>query len=442
MSRYNQEQKNYLKQLIQIKPFESYPNSIKQELKIISLKPGDLSTPFGSYIYRLQPFAGDIDALQNIHYGDEQTTIRTFIRTLKRILRDLDSNHIYSEFKAGLDYNYVFVIGKLENGIFLPEANLLDILKLKYQQGLFNDEEYSTMCRALSVIKDTQDTNTHSMVYDYIFDLIRNKRILRWSKQELLNSYKIVDGERYTLAEALNDETIVKIDLISLVNNKFVEVTNIIFLAYPEVTPTGEIEYIPINVSEEQLHKSGLSADIEKLYYSNAFYSPFKSCKRIYAEMRHLKNFEYLTKLAPIIRGEISLLYQLKSQIDTFLIVIRRTKGQRNINLINDQLQEIKGRLNYVLGVSQEQIKDFSKDIDEICAINSVADKYEKIDKLNKELKLIIEYLTIKAMDKCEFNPIPSLFLPYPRKYDPNLVRKPEDNPTAVFKEFVKLLKG
>src|SRR5690606_17263558 len=157
--------------------------------------------------------------------------VRTFIRTLKGVIRNLDKDHVYSEFKAGFDYNYVFRIGVLHNGTFLIEDGLAELLNLKYQQNLFTENEYLTMMKAIALVKSTTDKSVHSMAYDYMFDLIRNRRILRWSKEEILRSYKIISGgKRYTLADALKDETMVKIDLISLVNHRFVEVTNIIFL--------------------------------------------------------------------------------------------------------------------------------------------------------------------------------------------------------------------
>jgi hypothetical protein len=438
---FNRDQKNYLKQLIEIKPLESYPDSIKRELKIISLKPDESATLFGSALYRMQMYGSDIDALQHINYIDEKTTISTFIKTLKNLILCLDVNHVYSEFKAGFNYSYIIDIGKLENGIFTPASDLLNVLQEKTKIGLFNKNEYKTMFNALKMVHENQDTNIHSMAYDYIFDLIRDKRILRWSKKELLEGYKIIsNGEYYPLHLALSDETIVKIDVISLVNGKFVEVTNIVFLGYADIDQNGETIYIPVNVSEENLHSKGLSPDIEKLYYSNKFYSPFKACKRAYAEMRRIRNFDYLPQIAPIIRYEISLLYQLKGQIETFLIILEKTISHYYVKLINNQLQEIKGRLVYVLDISQEGIIKLSKEIDDICHTIDINLKYDLIDKLNKNLKSIIEYLTIDNMNEHQFNPIPDLFLPNPRKYDPNLVRSPSDHPTQTYKEFVNLL--
>jgi hypothetical protein len=438
---YEQEKKYHIKrQLLETKPIESYPDYIKNELKIISMIPGELSTPFGSYIYRMQPFAGDIDTLQHIHYVNEETTIFLFIKQLQKVVRSLNKNHVYSEVKAGINYNFIFPIGTLQNGNFLIDEQLVDTLGKKYHYGLFTDKEYNTMITALGLVKSTDDKKIHSMAYDYVFDLIRNKKVLRWSKDDILKGFIMISGEKYTLIEAISDETMTKIDVISYINNRFVEVTNIMFLAYPETDENGDIKYIPINVSEEALHARGLSHDIEKLYYSNKFYSPFKACKRIYAEMRRLKYYQFLEQLSPIIRHEISLLYQIKSEIDACVIVLEKTTDSYYFNLINHQLQEIKGRLNYVLDITQEQIKDFSKDIDTICMYGIREVKHKKLDELSNSLKSIIEFLTIASMNKHNFNPFPSVFLPIEMSYDANIVRAPTDNPTKIYKEFVKLL--
>jgi hypothetical protein len=438
----NQERRTYQKQLLEIKPIESFPNYIKDELKIVSMIPDESATPFGSYIYRLQPYASDLDALQHIKYISEDNTIHTFIKALRRVLKSLDKNHVYSEFKAGYDYNYIFPIGKLSNGIFTIDEKLRETLTQKYNQDFFNIKEYYTMMVALAYVDDHPDDKViQSMAYDYIFDLIRDKKILRWTKQELLDGYKIISlNQKYMLFDALSDETIVKIDVISLVNYKFVEVTNILFLAYSETDKDGNIEYFPVNVSEQNLHKSGLGPDIEKLYYSNKFYSPFKACKRIYAEMRRIKNYNYLMRIAPIIRHEISALYQIKAELDTFRIILKKVPSKYYIDHINNQLQTIKGRLTYAIEISKIKIIDFSHEIDTICLVSDKEEKSLMIKKLEDSLKSIINFLTISSMNRQGLNPIPTIFLPDKMMYDVNMIRKPEDDPTSIYEQFVKLL--
>jgi len=154
------------------------------------MKKSEDATTFGSFIYRMQQFGADIDGIQRINYQDENTTIRTFIRTLKSVLRNLDKTHIYSEIKAGLDYNYLFPVGKLHNGIFSIDDNLINVLNKRYKNNRFDSQEYHTMMKAIDIVKNSNDKSIHSMAYDYIFDVIRNRTILRWSKEEILKSQK------------------------------------------------------------------------------------------------------------------------------------------------------------------------------------------------------------------------------------------------------------
>lgn len=457
-----------LQKLLLVKPKESYSYAVQDEVNLLTFDKHHPSENFGSFVFRMQPFAGDVDLTEEVRYPTERATISTFIRKLKSILRDLDKDHIFSEFKGGFDHNYLFPVGALNNGIYTPNEDIEENLSLRYEHGLFTDEEYDTMMKALEYVSKTKDTTIHEMAYDYVYDTIRNRFLLRWNKDELLDGYKILsDGSKYLLAKALRDETIVKIDLISLVNHKYVEVTNIVSLQYD---PNEELEEIDIehlfdypkaiNISERMIRPKvqrvsinidrnkiapqplGLQQDIEKLYYSNKFYSPFKACKRVYSVMRQLKNYAGLIKqLAPIIRGEISLLYQIKSELEAINIALKISPTKYHMEHANSQLQDIKGRLNYVLDITNDRIKNFSEEIDHITDDNVISEKIELIDHLSKDIKKIIQFLTIEKMNQNNFNPFNPKFLPPYKSYDRSKVRKPTDDPTQVFKDFVNSLK-
>lgn len=423
--------------LLYVKPYVSYPENIKKEIHLISFYPKGLATPFGSFIYRFQKYAGDIDLLENVSYNTELSTIQTFIRVLKKIIRSLDKYHLFSEFKAGLDHNYEIDIGTLDNGIYNINKNFIDVLIEKYNQGLFHNYEITSIHKSLELLGKGYD----SMIYDYIYNLIREKRILRWNSKEIMNSYKIISNkQKYSLAQALRDNSIVKIDLIVLINGKFIEVTNIVSLTYPVLDSNGNTFYEPINIAEEfTLGLNGLQTDIEKLYYSNKFYSPFKACKRVYSVIRQIKDYSYLNIIRKIIRGDISLLYQLKSEIDSLIIILERIK-KPPIKEINNCLQDIKGRLNYVLYISQKEIIFFSEEIDSITNNKNKNEKLELIKDLNKKIKYIIELITVKKMNDVNFNPFPLLFLPNKYKYDRSIIRKPSEYPTKEYSKFLKLV--
>lgn len=443
------------KRLLNVKPAESYPRVYNDEVKRFTFDKKHPAEKFGSFVFRAQRYAGDLDLTEIVRYHTEKGTITNFIKKLKLILLDLDKDHIFSEFKAGFDYDYMFSVGELRNGIYTPDKDFATKLNKIYLSNLLTDEEYDSMVNALEIVKKSHDTTIHEMAYDYIYDTMRNRYTLRWTKIELLRGFKILgNNSKYLLTDALKDDGIVKIDIISIINNKYVEVTNIISLEYDPYEDFNEIlikdihkpiKYPKaINIDSSIIHGTplGLQQEVEKLYYSNKFYSPFKACKRIYSLMRQYKKYDGLVnQLSPIIRHEISLLYQIKSELEAILLALQLSPTAYHLEHANLQLQDIKGRLNYVLYITNDQIKDFSVIIDFITDNNVIREKIELIDNLGKDIKLIIQFLTIDKMNQNKFNPFPSSFLPPIIKYNRSKVREAYDNPNAVFKNFVNSLK-
>jgi len=412
-------------------------------MKIISFFPKDLPISYGSYLYRYQRWSSDIDLLQYVDYKDEETTINTFNEILKKIVRSLDKNHIYSEFKAGIDPNYLIEVGELINSNFQVNKDLNEILYTKWKNKLFTDLEYWSMIAALKYVATEPDNKEIQCDgFDFVYSLVRNKRILRWSAEEILKGYKIIsDNRKYSLYEAIQDDTICKIDLIVYINNRFMEITNLILLTYTETDEYGHEKHIPINISEAAIHNAqALKLDIEKLYYSDKFYSPMKACKRMYGFMRATKgHYEYLVhNLAPVLTSNASALYQMKSEIEAILIVLDKKYNKINLDRSKYHLQDIKSRLNYILEMKDITVIDLSHKIDKITALNNKQQIIEQLEELLKFIKFIVNSLTISKMNEFRINPPPPEFIAYPVSYNNAIVRTVEDKPTDEYKQFVK----
>jgi hypothetical protein len=446
-----------LDQYLAKKPIESYPDYVKKEMKFISFYPKDMPISYGSYLYRFQRYASDIDLLQYVDYVDEDTTIKTFIKILKKIINSLDKDHIYSEFKAGLDSNYIIDIGIMREGIYTPAHNLMGVLYEKTKEGLFTRDEYDKMRYMVEIIStniadvgDIDDTTqVNSDVYDYIYNLIRNKRILRWSAEEIMKGYKIISKDKkYTLYDAIQDETIVKIDLIVYLNNKFIEITNLILLTYVDTDEMGNEEHIAINISEEAIHNpTSLRVDIEKLYYSNKFYSPLKACKRMYGYMRAVKGkhnvYDWLPNhLIPVLEGDVSSFYQLKGEIDAILVVLQKKFTKQNLERAKHQLQDIKTRFNYIKILPDETVIRLAYEIDQLHKIKNHEKFIEELETLLTKIKTLVNSAAIYEMNKYGINPPPDVFLPNKgeRDYDSTIIRKSLDDPPLIFKTLIKEL--
>src|SRR5580692_164544 len=122
-----------LEKLLLVKPHESYPYFVQDEVQRLTFDKHHPPSLFGSLVFRMQKYAGDADITEDVLYSQERTTISVFIRKLKAILRDLDKDHLFSEFKGGIDHNYVFPVGKLQNGIFRVDPDLEEHLTQRYE---------------------------------------------------------------------------------------------------------------------------------------------------------------------------------------------------------------------------------------------------------------------------------------------------------------------
>lgn len=379
----------------------------------------------------MQKYAGDIDVMQKIVGSSVEEVIYQFTKSIKDIVSHLDKSHIFSEFKAGIDKSYDIDIGYLQNGLYHPNPLLIDTLRVKHNAGLFTSKEYQSIITSLSFIKTVQ---LNSIIYDFIHELIRNKKTLRWTKEEILQGYKMISTGKYFLEEALKDKTVIKIDLIAYIDKKFIEITNVVLLGYKN----GK-KLTPINAPDTKFDfPEVLKKDIEKLYYSDKFYSPLKACKRIFSLIRITKDYQDLIKVTKLIRGEISLLYQIKADLETLITVLEKS----NIDLISQVhyvLQNIKNRLNYVLEYPQENIVQLSNDINQLSKITNVENLIDGIKTLKNIIKEDIEVLTISRMDEMLFNPFPEEYLPNISTYSRHIVRKPDSLPTVQYDKWVEL---
>lgn len=418
---------------IELRPSSSIPQSVINELYLISFIPEEQISPFGSYVYRVQKYPGDIDGRQVFEECcTVEDVVKKFMKELKRVVKDVISkkHHYYSEIKAGFDPAYNIPFGTVTNGIWSMDDQFTDNIYDLYDIGKLNDEEY----RIISELLESEESNT-VYTYDIIYNLIRERKIFRWTAEEILKGYLIRNGEKFKLSTALAQKSAVKIDEICILDGKFVEVTNFVMLAYRD----EDDELVPINLDynlndREDMHKHmllGLKDEIEKLYYSDLFYSPFKMIKRMYALCRH--NYSYfrekdefskmvLEKIIPFISGNISLLYQMRSEIESIILVTEKIGGNPKKSISNS-LGSIKQKLANVLEITDEELEYLNKLIDKAAKSNIVEDRNTYLHKISKIFKNIISSESIRYLDSVGLNPPLPGCLPEHHKYNRSIVR-------------------
>ncbi len=415
---------------------KSYPVPVLDNLKLVSLNENAMAMPFGSYTYRFQAYPGDIDGMEEIgECCSEADAAKKYAKAIQTVVMEikLKKMNYYSEIKAGIDPIYNITVGALRNGIFTPNPKLWEKTQSLYDKNLFPVEEYSIIMSIL-----TKDKQLDGDDYDVVEYIYRKYRILRWTADEILKGYKILeDGSKLKLVDAITMDTMTKIDQISLIDGRFVEITN-----------NWHLNWIDENDEWHVFNKkhgvpNDLTKEVDKLYFSNMFYSPFKCLKRMYSYSRYKyidtgdKKWKYYIKtISPFLMSRISSAYQIKSELDTIVLILTLNRNA-SPGAISNQINYTKQRISSILEFSDEQVQEMNKNLD-IVYIYSTAKSHvdiqlKQLDKVIKMLKGLINYHTIGFLERMGLNPPPRDLLPNPRGYA-DVVRKPTDDPVNPMK--------
>lgn len=417
-------------EIVATKPLKSYSKEQIQNIKLLSTNKHHLAQPFGSSTYKIQKYPGDLDLYDVfLKCCSIDEVIRKFETIIVKIATDIKNEklHYFSEFKAGLDNRYDINIGSIKNGTFdINRKEVKNKSKKLFEKNLLNKNEYFIITQILD--KDLKFT-LNGDDYDVLHYIFRNRKIVRWSLEDILQRYIILpDNTLLTLYNALHIQTHVKIDMITYINGKFTEVTNFYILIENK---NGHIYNINLDYNfldrnqAKNIYDKQIKDEIEKLYFSNMYYSPFKMAKRIWAYSRLFKDKYTVEILLPIISGNISLLYQIKSEIDAIIRIYYISKSIP-INSINLQIDGMKFRISNVIQLKNNQIQYINNIINSFLIESSKSKRVKILKFLNQILKNHINRLTIISLNNIRFNPPPLNLLPKQLKYE-FIVRLPQE---------------
>lgn len=412
-----------LKRQLEAKTLNEIPNFTKDEIHLVSYNPDAPPTPVGSYSYRLQKYPADIDLMDNVNeykvHGRWETAtsrdqiIMSFTQRIKQIAKDIkrSKGHYLMDFKAGVDERYLFVLGQMQGGYLTFDSDFIDNVTSRYKAGMYSKEDVDAII-ALAKIGPMNG----QQAYDGITKILRKYYVLRWSLDELIAGRKSLPlKESITLQEALGHFQLVKMDLAVMMNGRLVEMSNIwsIFYfdhklnAYEYLTPLPKVEHVPF--------------DIEKLYWSDMYYSPYKVIKRIFSYSKNMflrgdNSFEdYLRKTVKVVEGDLSQLYQIKSELATILDV-HAIYGHVSPAAIDHQMDGMKARLANNLQLSDQTADMLAQMLESYIAApltsGSHAAKMNILEQVKQHLEEIINHSALNFLIVSDMNPPPLEMLP------------------------------
>lgn len=144
--------------------------------------------------------------------------------------------------------------------------------------------------------------------------------------------------------------------------------------------------------------------------------------KRMWAYSRMFELEGPMKTLTPLISGDISYLYQLKSEADTIIRILEL--GKAPMATIDNQMDLMKQKLSNILLVSQDDLYEILVLIDRLIASKKPDQKKEILKMLKKYLTAIINVNTIQQLNNINYNPPRREFLPAQLKYA-QILREP-----------------
>lgn len=283
-----------------------------QEKHIIELVTYEMGVmPVGTFKYKVFKYPGDIDIFEGIETCCTFAIAKlTAARKIQNIIQNIinDGDAIFVDFKAGYDLRFKIYTGVVNNSIedYQPELIRRDINNL-YQARLITYEERQLL---FSLVND--DPEIDDIVK--LNDILRSYWILRWTVEELLQGYKVLRGDyKLYLDTAISQGSIVKLDVISYVDDRYIEVTNFFLISLLD-------KYGNRVILSEELGDYGQSLllDVYKYYNSN----PLKSIKRLWMYLAFKRQICELSIFAPLFSSDLALYSQIASDVDVAITLL------------------------------------------------------------------------------------------------------------------------
>ena len=336
---------------------DGYPKDAVEVLKTMSFTEGRKVNIVGSMALRSQVYAGDYDANERIIINEPRVqALKMLVGKFKSIIKELKRLPLtyVGDIKAGSVEEWR-IIGKPYN--FHESRKQLERL---YQKKIIDHATYVDGKKRIK--KNPTELELLLLEQDF------RPNIIRWSVPEVMIGYKrLLDGRRFTLEEAFTTPTIVKLDVVSWVqNSRFTD-----FSMIYEFVNNGVI----LNPSLRDFEDSV----IENIYVLHSQKQYYKMAKRIFALAKFNRNTEALKVLSPLFNGDLGRLYIVYGDIGTIESMFE-TEKYLPYSKMEFEFDQFKGRLsNISLQKYIDQEDRIFKDIDELVTISKVASNKQKI---------------------------------------------------------------
>ena len=243
------------------------------------------------------------------------------------------------------------------------------------------------------IIKDIKN-NDDMYLIDFKLGRLPSTEQIRWSYNDVMKGYKIIDDEKINFVDALHQKSIIKIDIIYIDDNRALwEISNNYYISIGDFKTYNDFDINDI--------KKNLLIDFKQLYYNDN--NKYKSLKRLYSYYKLDHNKKKMNILQNIFNSQLGYDNKLMSDLKTLLLLIDNKFRRIERNIIYNTLIILKNNENnkYYQNLMNKLIDNFKnlnkneiiKEINDIIDIiyNNVNIETEKYISKYKLLNLNIE---------------------------------------------------
>lgn len=325
-------------QLTEIRNPDSLSSETRSIIDLITLQ--ENINPVGSQKYKIHKYPSDIDIFETYRSCcDVYTATIDIAERLRKMGTEIKKNNkvYFGDFKAGLDDRYDIDIGEINYlDHTVKNYNKKQVIKNLiglYNKKLLTDVEYSEIITLINLPFSFDN-------YEKIKNIIKNKKTVRWTLDELIiGSKKLTGNVDLSLEEALTQKSIVKIDVWAMVQgNRYTEITSFFLFIYADKNGQEHI----LNMELGDVIDSLLQ---DVVYYSSDEHKKsMKLAKRMWQLAMYLHYDELLQKLTPLFQSDIGILNQIAGDIEVLMLMLNKLPNPPMDSIIKE-IDEFKGRL-------------------------------------------------------------------------------------------------
>jgi hypothetical protein len=399
---------------------EGIPNNAKRVINLLQMEKSTVGARvIGSYSYKGMIYSGDIDLFESIE-KEAPNILKFFKRNIRRIVKRIekDKKVIYGEVKMGIDERYNINLGTCSNNAWTIPDDLPMTVKKMRANGLLSGKETHQLLTLMNKKRGRQPTQSD---FEYAGEILKGRGFLRWSVAEVRQGRKrLPDGKTMTIEEALQFKSNINIEVIYVLGDKYIDVSNFFVLSYPD--DAGDIR--AINMSQKVftditgfMLENLRNAIYVSLYSKHPkYYNPIKTLKRLYSFLRIENNSAHVDifrSVSDILNSKIGYYGKVLSEAKCLLKVAELKVPYKSV--FKKQLQQLKYALQKCIFVDVDDIKSLTDDINDI---------YTR--KLNRRVSIIVLKevirevtpplfdITIKEMERRGVLPLNPIFIPPP----------------------------